>query len=94
MRINKANEMMDYGYDELEKIAPKNSVIELDVKEDPQGHFSSLVKIKANNKFFIVKKEADSMYESFHKAIRALKAQLAKNKINHRVFRKLKFDIV
>ena len=92
MRSDKANRMVDYGISELERVAPNNAEIEVDVKEDPVGHYSALIKVKANHKVYFIKKEADSMYDSFHKAVRALKVQLSKHKNNHRVFRNLHFQ--
>jgi ribosome-associated translation inhibitor RaiA len=83
MRSDKANRLVEYGVEEVEKIVPENSFIEIDVKEDPIGHFSSLIKVNAPNRDFFVKKEADSMYESFHKALRAIRMQIAKKKIHH-----------
>lgn len=93
MKGNKANRMIEYGVQEIERIVPYSEEIELDVKENGKGHFYSLIKVKVNHKFYIAKKEGKDMYESFHKAMRALKAQLAKNKINHRVERNLHFNI-
>jgi ribosome-associated translation inhibitor RaiA len=92
MKENKAKRLVDYGVEEVEKIAPDNSQIEVDVKEDPVGHYSSLIKIKAKHKIFFVKKESDSMYESFHKALRALRSQIAKKKMSHRIFRNVDFQ--
>lgn len=93
MKGNKANRMIEYGVHEIERIVPYSEEIELDVKEDGKGHFYSLIKVKVNHKLFIARKEGKDMYESFHKAMRALKAQLAKNKVNHRVERRLQFAV-
>lgn len=92
MRSDKAGKLVDYGLEEVEKIAPNNSQIEVDVKEDPVGHFQSLIKVKAPHKMFFVKKEGDSMYESFHKALRALRGQISKKKITHKVEREVNFN--
>lgn len=87
MRMDKAQRLVDFGMEEIERIAPANSQIEVDVKEDSSGHFWSLLKVRVNHKEFFVKKEGNSMYESFHKAMRALKSQLSKNKNFHRIHR-------
>jgi ribosome-associated translation inhibitor RaiA len=90
---NRFKKMVDYGLSEISRIAPFNSDVELDVKEDAKGHFYSFIKVKVNRKIFIAKKEGNNMYESFHKALKALKVQLAKNKINHRVHRSLRYEV-
>lgn len=83
MNAEKKNRLIEYGLQEVEKIAPENSQIEVEVKEGPIGHFYSLIKIKLPHKMLFVKKEGESMYESFHKALRALRSQLARKKDNH-----------
>lgn len=93
MRGNKANRLLEYGIAEIERIAPFGESVELDFKEDSKGHFFSFIKVKVNHKLYVARKEGRDMYDSFHKALRALKAQLAKNKVNHRVSRKLAFQL-
>ena len=83
MRSEKALRMVDFGVHEIERVAPENSQIELDVREDSSGEFYAQIKVKAKSKVYFVKKHSKSMYDSFHKAMRALKAQLAKNKDHH-----------
>lgn len=86
MRSDKAYRMVDYGMSELEKIAPNDAKIELDVREDSSGEFYAQIQVKVKNKVYFVKKHSRSMYDSFHKAMRALRAQLAKNKVhNHHI---------
>jgi ribosome-associated translation inhibitor RaiA len=68
---------------EIEKFAPRNSHIEVDVKEDPVGHFSTNIKLQTKNRTFFAKKEDIYFYKSFSKALRALKNQLAKKRFNH-----------
>ncbi len=93
MRRNQQERMIRFGVDEIERVAPFSSEVELDVKEDAKGHFFSFIKVKVNHKLYVAKKEGKNMYDSFHKALRALKAQLAKNKVNHRVQRNLQFKV-
>jgi hypothetical protein len=73
---------------ELERFAPLRSKIEFDFKEDPKGHFFSLIKLKSPGRIFFVKKEGETLLESFHKAVQAIKIQLAKNKTNRRFLKK------
>lgn len=68
---------------EIEKIAPRNSHIEIDVKEDPIGHFSTNIKLQTKYKTFFAKKEGDYFYASFSRALKAIKTQLQKRRINH-----------
>jgi ribosome-associated translation inhibitor RaiA len=93
MKGNKAKRLLDYGIAEIERVAPFGESVELDFKEDAKGHFLSFIKVKVNHKLYIAKKEGRDVYESFHKALKALKSQLAKNKVNHRVNRKLAYQI-
>jgi len=93
MRSRPEERLIRFGVDEIERVAPFSSEVELDVKEDSKGHFFSFIKVKVNHKLYVAKKEGKNMYDSFHKALRALKAQLAKNKVNHRVRRELNFKV-
>lgn len=92
MRMDKVNRLVNFGIGEIEKIAPDNAQIEVDVKEGPVGHFKAMLVVKANRKVFFAKKEGDSIYESFHKAMRALKSQLSKEKKFHRVHQAIKYQ--
>lgn len=62
---------------ELEKFAPKNSAIEVDVKEEA-GHFKTQIKLKTRNRTYFAKKEDLFFYKSFNKALKAIKSQLHK----------------
>jgi ribosome-associated translation inhibitor RaiA len=93
MKGNKEKRLLDYGIAEIERVAPFGESVELDFKEDAKGHVFSFIKVKVNHRLYVAKKEGRDMYESFHKALRALKAQLAKNKVNHRVNRKLAYQL-
>ena len=90
---NRLQKLLDYGYDELDRIAPFHEDVEVKVIEDGKKHFMARLKVKVNNKIYFAKKEGNDMYESFHKALRAMKANLAKNKVNHRVNRKMAYDV-
>lgn len=90
---NRLQRLLDYGYEEIDRIAPFHEEVEVKVVEDGKNHFMARMKVKVNNKVYFVKKEGLDMYEGFHKALRAMKAKLAKNKVNHRVKRKMAYDI-
>jgi ribosome-associated translation inhibitor RaiA len=91
MKNLKATELVNAGVAELSKIAPKNAEIEIDVKEDPIGHYATHVKIKTKFKTYFAKKEDDSFVVSLHKAMRALKSQIKKQSVIHR-HRKIQFE--
>jgi hypothetical protein len=74
--------------DELARFAPLRSRIEFDFKEDPKGHFYSLIRLKSPGRIFFVKKEGETLLQSLHRAVRAIKIQLAKNKNNRRFLKK------
>jgi ribosome-associated translation inhibitor RaiA len=83
MKPFKREDMIQEATLEIEKFAPKNSEIEVDVKEDPVGHFSTNIKLKTKKRTFFAKKEGDYFYASFSKALRAIKMQLQKKRVNH-----------
>ena len=90
---NRMQKLLAYGYEEIDRVAPFHEDVEVKVIEDGKNHFMARVKVKVNHKVYFAKKEGRDMYESFHKALKALKAKLAKNKVNHRVHRKLAYEI-
>ncbi len=90
---NRLQKLLDYGYEEIDRIAPYHEDVEVKVIEDGRDHFMARLKVRVNNKVFFAKKEGRDMYESFHKALKALKAKLAKNKVNHRVDRKMAYEV-
>lgn len=53
---------------ELEKFAPKNSAIEVDIKEEG-GHYFTKIKLRTKNKTYFAKKEDLFFYKSFSKEI-------------------------
>ena len=68
---------------EIEKVAPKNSQVEIDIKEDPVGNFRTNIKLITRSKTYFSKKEDTFMYKSLTKALRALKAQINKKRTIH-----------
>jgi len=81
-RLN-ATDLISDASSELEKLAPRNSQLDIDVIEDPVGHFSTHVKLQTKYRTYFAKKEGEFLYESFSKAIRAIKAQLGKKRTRH-----------
>lgn len=75
--------MVSEAASEIERIAPRNSHVEIDVKEDPAGHFSTNIKLQTKYRTYFAKKEDAFLYKSFSKAIRAIKAQIQKKRVNH-----------
>lgn len=83
MKKYKPAEMVRDATEEIEKFAPRNSIVDIDVTEDPVGHYSTNIKLHTRKHTYFAKKEDDFLYKSFTKAIRALKAQLGKKRSNH-----------
>ena len=83
MKTLNTQDMVQNAVSEIEKFAPKHSHVEIDVKEDPVGNFSTNIKLETKHKTYFAKKEDMFMYKSFSKAVRAIKAQLKKKRINH-----------
>lgn len=77
------NQMVDEAILEIEKFAPRNSEIEIDLKEDPVGHFQTNIKLRTRMKTFFVKKADTLIYSSFSKAITAMKKKLRRKKSQH-----------
>ncbi len=80
MKTFNTDSMVSEATAEIEKIAPKNSQIEIDVREDPVGHFSTHIKLSTKTKTYFAKKDDLFLYKSFSKAIRAIKMQLQKKR--------------
>ncbi len=83
MKTFNTDSMVSEATSEIEKIAPKNSQIEIDVVEDPVGHFSTHIKLVTKTKTYFAKKDDLFLYRSFSKAIRAIKMQLSKKRTSH-----------
>lgn len=69
--------LVEEAVNELEKFAPKNSAIEVDIKEEG-GHYFTKIKLRTKKKTYFAKKEDMFFYKSFNKALKAIKAQLYK----------------
>lgn len=76
-------EMVNDAKDELSKLAPPNSIVDVIVTEDPVGHYSTNIKVQTKSRTYFAKKEDDFLYRSFSRALRALKAQIGKKRFNH-----------
>lgn len=83
MKPFKTQDLMSEATSEIEKIAPKNSEVEIEIKEDPIGVFSTHIKLHTKAKTYFAKKDDLFLYRSIYKAIRAIKAQIKKKRINH-----------
>ncbi len=83
MKTFNTAEMVSEATSEIEKIAPRNSHVEIDVKEDPAGHFSTNIKLQTKTRTYFAKKEDMFLYRSFSKALRAIKAQIQKKRVSH-----------
>lgn len=91
MKNLSTQDLIQNAVNEIEKFAPKNSHVEVDVKEDPIGNFSTHIRVDTNQKTYFVKKDDMFLYRSFSKALRALKAQIQKKKPNHETIRSSKY---
>lgn len=69
--------LVEDAVNELEKFAPRNSAIEVDIKEEG-GHYFTKIKLRTKKKTYFAKKEDLFFYKSFNKALKAIKSQLNK----------------
>lgn len=83
MKPFNTEDMVSEAASEIERIAPRNSQVEIDVVEDPAGHFSTHIKLHTKARTYFAKKDDIFLYKSFSKAIRAIKAQIQKKRTNH-----------
>lgn len=83
--MNKVNPtaMVEDAKEELRKITPRDSIVDVIVTEDPVGHYSTNIKVQTEHHTYFAKKEDDFLYRSFTKALRALKNQIGKKRYNH-----------
>ena len=88
MKPFNTKDLVQEAASEIEKIAPKNSHIDIDVIEDPIGHFSTHIKLVTKTKTYFAKKDDLFLYKSFSKALKAMKAQIAKKR-NNRMHRQV-----
>ena len=83
MKNISTEEMVNDATNEIEKMAPKHSHVAIDVKEDPAGHYSTHIELRTKQKTYFAKKEDVFLYRSFSKAMRAIKMQIQKKRVNH-----------
>ena len=88
MKPFNTKDLVQEAASEIQKIAPKNSQIDIDVIEDPIGHFSTHIKLVTKTKTYFAKKDDLFLYKSFSKALKAMKAQIAKKR-NNRMHRQV-----
>ncbi len=88
MKRLSSEQLIEDAVIELQKVAPKNSSIEANVRED-KGHYFTQIKLATKEKVLFVKKEDLFLYKSFNKAVKAIKSQLLKRKMvfKHRFFK-------
>lgn len=82
MKPFKTEDLVQEAASEIQRIAPRNSQIDIEVIEDPVGNYSTHIKLVTKTKTYFAKKEDLFLYRSFSKAIRAIKAQVAKKRHN------------
>lgn len=76
-------EMLEDAVQEIEKLAPKHAEIAIDVEENRKGIFCTHIRLITKQKTYFVKKEDSLINKSFYKAMRAIKTQIKKNKVDH-----------
>lgn len=76
-------EMQHEAIQEIEKIIPGKSEINIDIEENRRGIFCTHIRLITKKKIYFAKKEDSFLNKSFSKAIRAIKAQVKKNKVDH-----------
>ena len=82
MKSLNTKDLVQEAESEIQRIAPKNSLVDIDVIEDPAGHFSTHIKLVTKTKTYFAKKDDLFLYKSFSKALKAMKAQIAKKRTN------------
>ena len=88
MKSLNTKDLVQEAESEIQRIAPKNSLVDIDVIEDPVGHFSTHIKLVTKTKTYFAKKDDLFLYKSFAKALKAMKAQIAKKR-NNRMHRQV-----
>ena len=74
---------VEAAIEEIQKIAPKHSEVSVDMEKSKKGIFCTNIKLVTKKKVYFAKKEDNLLNKSFYKAMRAIKAQVKKNKVNH-----------
>lgn len=88
MKNFNSKEMVNEAVLDLKKIAPKDSHVEIDVREDPVGNYQTNIKLTTKVKTYFAKKEDAFVYGSFAKALKAIKTQLRRGKNTRIHFKK------
>jgi len=83
MKTLNTQEMIQGAVDELKRYAPRNAKIDIEVREDPVGNFATHILVQGSHHTYFSKKEDMFLYRSFNKAMRAIKAQLARKRVTH-----------
>ncbi len=83
MKTLNTQEMIQGAVDELKRYAPRNAKIDIEVREDPVGNFATHILVQGGHHTYFSKKEDMFLYRSFNKAMRAIKAQLARKRVTH-----------
>lgn len=83
MKTLNTQEMIHGAMDELRRYAPRNAKIDIEVREDPIGNYATHILVQSGQHTYFSKKEDFFLYRSFNKAMRAIKAQLAKKRVSH-----------
>lgn len=76
-------EMLAEAVQEIEKVAPRHSEIDIEVEENRRGIFCTHIRLITKQRVYFAKKEDSFLNKSFYKAMRAIKAQVKKNKVDH-----------
>ena len=82
MKKYNSQDLVDDAVLEIQKIAPRDSHVEIEVVEDPVGHFKTNIKLTTKMKTYFSKKEDSFVYGSFSKALKAMKSQLRRGKVS------------
>jgi ribosome-associated translation inhibitor RaiA len=83
MKSLNTQEMIQGAIEEIKKIAPNRSQVDIEVREDPVGNFCTHILVQTKQHTYFSKKEDMFLYRSFSKAMRAMKAQLHKKRVSH-----------
>jgi hypothetical protein len=76
-------EMLEEAILEIEKVAPKHSSVDIEIEKNHKGIFCTHIKLITKHKIYFAKKEDSFFKRSYSKAIRAIKSQVKKNKVDH-----------
>jgi ribosome-associated translation inhibitor RaiA len=76
-------EMLAEAVQEIEKVAPRHSEVEINVEENRKGFFSTHIRLTTKQKIYFAHKEDQFLKKSFYKAMRAIKSQVKKKKADH-----------